>query len=291
LGFVFKERLVFRSGQAKRFLQGSWLKSWWPAWYGSRKPSAGKAQWVSCLDWSRNFLGDDDPRTLSIWRTLAWVQVALDQAARAMPLAAQALERHRYVMGDQHPFTLIAIGILARAYQAQGRYAEAAPLIAEARAGYRRLSKDDGCRMASVLGMLGENLVAEKKYAEAEPPLRECLATWERRPPHDGEFFMALSPQGAAREYAFAKSLLGASLLGQRRHAEAEPLLVQGYQGLTPRTAARDARSIPLDKRRRIEALGWLVQLYEEWGKPDEAAKWRAELESAKAVTKSAVGK
>jgi hypothetical protein len=33
-----------------------------------------------------------------------------------------------------------------------------------------------------------------------------------------------------------------------------------------------------------------LVQLYVELGKPDEAAKWRTELEAAKADTKPAAG-
>ena len=38
------------------------------------------------------------------------------------------------------------------------------------------------------------------------------------------------------------------------------------------------------------EAANRMVQLYEEWGKPDEAAKWRKELEAAKAAAKSAAG-
>ena len=46
----------------------------------------------------------------------------------------------------------------------------------------------------------------------------------------------------------------------------------------------------PLGRRRQIEYMGWLVQLYEEWGKPDEAAKWRKELDSAKAGNKPGTG-
>jgi hypothetical protein len=132
--------------------------------------------------------------------------------------------------------------------------------------------------------MRGHNLVALKEYAEAEPPLRKCLATWEnweKRRPHGGDYFMALSRRGAAREYAYAKSLLGASLMGRKSYAEAEPLLLEGYEGLKPQPGfAEDA--IPLARRYRVEALGWLVQLYDEWGKPNDAAKWRQELREFK---------
>jgi hypothetical protein len=70
-----------------------------------------------------------------------------------------------------------------------------------------------------------------------------------------------------------AKWLLGRALLGQQKYAEAEPLLVQGYEGLKQRHDA-----IPPQYRNRPTlALDSLVQLYEAWGKPDEAAKWHAE--------------
>jgi hypothetical protein len=68
--------------------------------------------------------------------------------------------------------------------------------------------------------------------------------------------------------------LLGGSLLGQKMFAEAEPLLLQGYAGIKERESA-----IPLVSRVRLtEAVERLVRLYDDWGKPDEAAKWRARL-------------
>jgi hypothetical protein len=133
--------------------------------------------------------------------------------------------------------------------------------------------------------MRGHNLVAEKKFAEAEPPLRECLAIWAKRLPHGGDYYIALSRRGAAREYAYAKSLLGASLAGRNNYAEAEPLLLQGYEGLKPQPGFNEDLT-PLAQRYQVEALERLVQLYDAWGKPDEAAKWRKELDKAKEVAK-----
>jgi tetratricopeptide (TPR) repeat protein len=223
----------------------------------------------------------DYPYAMRARRNLAWVYVLRDEPARAEPHAVEALETTRSVMGDQHPWTLNALGILARVHQAQGRYEKAAPLIEEAETAYRRRRDYDNPRhLAFVLGMRGYNLLAQQKYAEAEAPLRECLAIWEKVLPHGGDLQL-LSSRGLTREYGYAKSLLGASLLGQKRYAEAELLLVEGYKVLEPqRGVAEDA--MPLARRYQVEALGRLVQLYEETAKPDDAAKWRTQLEEAR---------
>jgi len=69
-----------------------------------------------------------------------------------------------------------------------------------------------------------------------------------------------------------AESVLGASLAGQKKYADAEPLLLEGYQGMAVR---KDRIEVPswyhLDRARE-----WIVQLYQAWGKPDNAAEWRS---------------
>ena len=71
-----------------------------------------------------------------------------------------------------------------------------------------------------------------------------------------------------------ATSQLGGALLGRKKYAEAEPLIVQGYEGMK----AREARISPLGKPRLTEAAERVVRLYEEWGKKDKAAEWRTRL-------------
>ena len=86
-------------------------------------------------------------------------------------------------------------------------------------------------------------------------------------------------PTPARRETTFnTQSLLGGSLLGQKNYAGAEPLLLAGYEGMKE----REAKIPPQGKPRLTEALERLVQLYDAWGKPDEAAAWRKRLEEAK---------
>src|SRR5207248_1672140 len=67
-------------------------------------------------------------------------------------------------------------------------------------------------------------LLKEQKWAEAEPVLRECLKIRAAKLPDDWSTFNT-------------RSLLGASLLGQKKYAEAEPLLLSGYEGMTARAA------------------------------------------------------
>ena len=61
------------------------------------------------------------------------------------------------------------------------------------------------------------------------------------------------------------------SLAGQGKCAEAEPLLIDGYTKME-----NVPQNIP---PRKQEALERLIKLYEDWEKPDEADKWRKDLE------------
>lgn len=96
---------------------------------------------------------------------------------------------------------------------------------------------------------------------EGEPLLRECLAIREDKRPDEWSTWNT-------------KSMLGAALLGQKQFAEAEKLLLAGYEGMKH----REAKIPPPGKIRLTEANQRLVDLYTQWDKPAEAAKWQALL-------------
>jgi hypothetical protein len=75
-----------------------------------------------------------------------------------------------------------------------------------------------------------------------------------------------------------SRSVLGGALLEQKKYADAEPLLLDGYEGMKRRADKVPARS----KDRVVEAAGRLVRLYEAQGKAEEAGRWRKELEKEK---------
>ena len=70
--------------------------------------------------------------------------------------------------------------------------------------------------------------------------------------------------------------MLGTALAALAKYADAEPLLVAGYQGLIRRKAA-----IPWESRSAPEQAGErIVQLYQDWGKPEKVAEWRQKLQA-----------
>jgi tetratricopeptide (TPR) repeat protein len=124
----------------------------------------------------------------------------------------------------------------------------------------------DDRALADTLALFGMNLLTQKKWAEAEPLIRECLAIREKAQPDAWNTFNAMS-------------MLGGALLGQKNYGDAEPLLLQGYEGMKQRE-----QTIPPEGSPRLpDALKRLVQLYEATRKQHEAARWRKELEAAKA--------
>jgi hypothetical protein len=74
-------------------------------------------------------------------------------------------------------------------------------------------------------------------------------------------------------------------LVGQKKYAEAEPLLLAGYKGMHQ----REDKIPVVDKVRLAEALERLVQLYDAWSKPEQAKEWRQTLEQAKTPRKGPI--
>jgi len=170
---------------------------------------------------------------------------------------------------------------LAAAYAETGQFAKAISIQQEAIA----LSQDEQEKrdLASRLKLYESNLpyrdhgqlaqmtqvlLDAGKYAEAEALARECLALREKQIPDDWRTFNT-------------RSALGGSLLGQKNYAEAEPLLLSGYEGMKQRED-----KIPEQGKPRVkETLQRLVQLYEATDRLGQAAEWKkklAELDKAK---------
>ncbi len=75
------------------------------------------------------------------------------------------------------------------------------------------------------------------------------------------------------------QSMLGASIAGQKRYQDAEPLVVAAYEALIQRKA-----SIPPANVSVIDQAGQrVIQLYRDWGKPEKSAEWTRRLERSKA--------
>jgi hypothetical protein len=125
----------------------------------------------------------------------------------------------------------------------------------------RKREKPDSPLLAGDLAGLGSSLLGQARWAEAEGVLRECLAVREKVLPGAWQRFDTLS-------------LLGESLAAQGKYAEAEPMVVQGYEGLKARAGRIRATAGP----RVLEAAERVVRLYESWGRPEKSAEWKKRL-------------
>jgi hypothetical protein len=249
-------------------------------------------------------LGPDHPQTLRTLNGLASAYWSGQQFDRSVPLLEETLQRQIRVLGKDHPDTmntafnlsvnyrdagrledalLILDDWLARAakvlelghpkrtfgrkvgiasYGNAGRHDRQEPLLREEAEWAKRHAGADAPGYAVALNALGHNLLRQQKWADAEPLLRDCLAIRTKQEPDGWTTFNT-------------QSMLAEALVGQKHYAKAEPLLLAGYLGMKQREATLPKTA----KARLTEAIQRLVELYDAWGKQDEAARWRKELE------------
>jgi tetratricopeptide (TPR) repeat protein len=248
-------------------------------------------------------LGAYHPRTLTTLDNLAGAYRDAKRLAEAIALFEQVRDARVKKLGADHPNTLATLTNLAVAYREAGRFPEAIALLEQAAVGVEKrrfqqelagriigqivstyttagqLDKAEGWQRkraafvkeragatsadyGSELANLGLNLLQQKKWTEADPVLRECLAIRDKVQPDDWRTFNT-------------QSMLGGALVGQRKYADAEPLLLKGYDGMKARE-----RTIPQSgggELRIAAALDRLIELYTATDKPEEVKKWRAE--------------
>jgi tetratricopeptide (TPR) repeat protein len=245
----------------------------------------------------------DRPDILTCKNNLGMLYLDRGQHEEAEPLLQAVLDARRAKLPPDHPLTLLSEHHLAKAYQAAGKRDQALSLFRQAAEGvekrkfqhgqtgriitdlsacyeelrqfaeaesWRRkwlavVKERDGATSpayAAELLPLGLNLLLQQKTKEAEAVLQSCLALRREKEPEAWTTFET-------------QSLLGTVLLVQKRYAEAEPLLLQGYEGMKQRET-----TIPSGIRqlRLMQALERLVRLYELTGQKDRADAWRQKL-------------
>jgi Tfp pilus assembly protein PilF len=221
------------------------------------KYGQAEALYSQTLEIQRRVLGPEHPDTLLSMGNLADTYAKEGKYAQAEALFSQTREISRRVLGPEHPETLAFLADFASMYQRQGEYALAETLAAQVLAGRRRaLGSEHPDAMPSAPD-LALAYVSQGKFAESERLAREAMEADKKVQPDDWQRFRA-------------ESLLGASLAGEKKYDEAEPLLLEGYQGMLAR---KDRIDVPYRYHLDL-AHQWLVQLYQAWGQPAKAAEW-----------------
>jgi tRNA A-37 threonylcarbamoyl transferase component Bud32 len=210
-------------------------------------------------------LGADHPDTLSSRNNLALAFREAGQLNLALPLFEMVISQAQKKLGPAHPSTLAMTTNWIAALRADGQCTRAVQAGKELLVIQRQAFGKEDPRLAAALTQLGSSLLAAKQPVEAESLLRESLAIRTKKEPDAWTTFNT-------------ETVLGAALLSQKKYADAESMLLGGYEGMNQ----RQAKIPPKEKLRLNEALQRLVQLHEATGKKDEAAKWRKKLDAAK---------
>jgi eukaryotic-like serine/threonine-protein kinase len=209
-------------------------------------------------------LGGDHPETLVMMNNLTNAYKDAGRLAEAISLFEDTVRIGKVKLGPGHPNAIIGMGNLANAYRDAGRLAEAISLFEDT---MRRAKESLGPNHPTPLATMNYLATAyldAGRWVDAEGLLRECLRLREKDQPDDWRRFHTMSQ-------------LGAALTGQKRHAEAERLLIDGYEGMKARAAR-----IPGPHRGRLpQAAARIVPFYEAWGNMDKVAEWSARLRRA----------
>jgi eukaryotic-like serine/threonine-protein kinase len=206
-----------------------------------------------------NKQGPDLPGTLAAEGDLAGLYAINGDLQKAEALDKDTLEKDTRKYGPAHPETLTAMSNLAYLYETHNRYAEALPLELRAQQIAEKQYGPDHRVVIAYTSMVGKDYMGLGKYPKAEPEFRQALAS-----------VIKTTPEGW-RRYNL-ESLLGGALLGEKKYAEAEPLLLSGCKGMKQQEA-----TLPVGTKVFLkEDCDRVVPLYRAWGKPREAAAWSA---------------
>jgi tetratricopeptide (TPR) repeat protein len=206
----------------------------------------------------RRVLGAEHPDTLCSMGNLAALLRARGELDEAERLAREAMDTCLRVMGEAHPDTLKSMNNLAKVLVTSGRLDEAEPLYRRTLRAGRRVFGDEHPRVATVLRNLADLLRRKGDNESAEPLLAEALRIRRRALGEDDNATLSIMSE------------LGRCHAELREFGEAEAILRETYARLAAAKGEGHQQT-----RETVEAI---VELYESWGKPDQAASWRGRL-------------
>jgi tetratricopeptide (TPR) repeat protein len=276
------------------------------AYRAADNPSAAIALYEQARDARMKRYGLDHPRTLTTLNNLAWTYRIAGRTSEAIALFEHIRDIRVQKLEAENLDALTTLGDLAWAYANAGKREQAISVFQRAAVGLEKRKfahKDAG----AIIGRMCECQEYLKKHAEAEVWRRKWLAVLKEKSGADSidyaeasaalgwnlvqqqkwvEVEMVLRPCLSVRQHNEADAwttfdtqlLLGTALVGQHKYADAEPHLLQGYQGLK----AREAKMPDHARGDLTRDLEQLVNLYDSAGMQAEADRWRKELEQRK---------
>lgn len=209
-------------------------------------------------------LGPDHQSTITTRMNLAVCLAASGKHAQAEQQFRQCLEAYKQKLGEDHPKTLVAYGNLAYVLEDLNQMDEAEQIYRRVVELRRAAGKggQDSETWASI-NNLASLLAGRGKLDEALGLYEELLS-----------LCAASLPEG---HYAVAiyRNNYGDCLMKMKKYEAAEDALLRSHAAMEKFFGAAHPRT--------AKAVGRLVTLYTEWGKPEKAAEWRGRVPASSA--------
>jgi len=203
-----------------------------------------------------------DDATLQYMHALAMTYANMGRLEESLALHHEVLPLFQTTVGQNAPDTLHVMLTCARAHQKAGQFDQADGLLRNGLKLFRTHPSLNGqFGVGDFAQYLALNLLYQQQYVEAESVAREALLNFQATLPDDWRRFHAMS-------------LIGGALAGQKRYTEAEPLLVEGCNGLE----RLEPTIFAPQKPRLAESIERIVQFYQATEQPDKARPWREKL-------------
>ncbi len=202
--------------------------------------------------------GDDHLDTAKSMNNLAVLLKEMGKRDEAEQLFRRVLDIRRRLLPPDHPETLNSLNNLARLFQAQNNLDEAEPLFVEALEISRRVRGEYHSRTLGAMSNLGELYVAMGRLEAGEPLLAKAVqGAKEKLPP--GHWFTGVF----LTKYGECLTKMGRYEQGAAALRDAHSILVS---------------ALGADHERTRRASDALVALYDAWGKPGEADRFRTAI-------------
>jgi tetratricopeptide (TPR) repeat protein len=203
---------------------------------------------------TRRLAGERHPEYARALENLGNVHYRKQEFDRTLELLDEVMTIRKEVLGEDSPDVARTLNNMGMVANGAGRPEEAEAYLRRAVDGMTRAYGPDHPDVASSHWSLAHVLWRQGKLPEAEVELRAAVAVAERA-----------YPEGSAGRAAYALPL-GNLLAEQKRFGEAEPFVLSAYETFLDVEGP--------DGPRTVDAASWLVELYEAWGRPDEAARY-----------------
>lgn len=203
--------------------------------------------------------GADDPKTLDTMNSFAIMYLESHHYAQGAKILGAMLPICEKLYGPDHGFTLNIVSNLAGALRQQGtpeKIAESGPYYKRAYDAVRRKYGEKSQNSIIATHNYANYLLDIGDTAQATALQRQALARSKE----------VLGPDHAVTgeiEYG-----LGKALLQSRHYAEAESMLLAAIKEKT--------KDLGADHWRMGGYIDPLIQLYRDWGKPQQVAQWQA---------------